>query len=271
MNERIWLRIAEALERLAPPEAPLPEPDSAAAFAWDGAARQLRPVQTARGGLPLDALAAMDRQKARFMSNLSAFAQGRPANHVLLWGARGAGKSALVRAGAAALAPSGLKLVELPRDRLADLPHLAGRLAGAGWRAAVFLDDLSFAAADPDWKALKSVLDGGVDGAADRVLLCATSNRRHLMARDPGAAGGLRPDETADEEVALAERFGLWLGFAPLSQADWLSVVRANARHLGLDGDDPDLERDALAWAAERGARSGRQARQYLIERAARN
>jgi predicted AAA+ superfamily ATPase len=266
-------RIAEALERLAPPPAKAPAPSDphadASVWIWDGAARALVPVLKPRR-VPLGFLLGVDGQKARLLANTERFAAGLPANHALLWGARGAGKSALVKAVHAAVAATvpSLKLVELARADVAEAPRVADVLAKAGWRAILFIDDLSFERGETGYKALKPVLDGGVSGAFADVVTYVTSNRRQLVNRAASDAEDFRADETMDEQVSLSDRFGLWLGFHPMDQATWLAIVTTGARALGLDPDDPGLERWALQWSAARGARSGRSAWQCLVERA---
>ena len=265
------IRIAEALERLAPAVAPLPNPQSANSFVWSGRRAALLPVTQTRR-VPLDLLLGAEAQKQKLLTNTSRFAAGLPAQHAMLWGARGTGKSALVKSvhGHLLTTHEALKLIEIGRDDIADVPLIAELIAEAGWRAILFIDDLSFERGDESYKALKSVLDGGVSGALAKLLVYVTSNRRHLVNRPDGSQADFRPDETVEEQVALPERFGLWLGFHPLDQAVWLEIVRGYARALKLIPDDPGLERDALEWAALRGARSGRSAWQYIIDRAGR-
>lgn len=263
-------RIAQALERLAPPAGAPLDLSAAAAFVWRGEGR-LDPVTRPRR-VPLSLLTGIDEQKARVVEGFERFARGLPANHMMLWGARGTGKSALVKAAHAdvALRHPDLKLVEIPRTGLPDLPRLLDRLPrdGAG-RVALFVDDLSFEAADEAYKGLKSALDGSLGGAD--VLVAVTSNRRHIVNRQNLARDGaadFRPDETMEEQVALSDRFGLWLGFHPMDQATWLAAVRATLVHLGLDPARPGLESEALQWAARRGSRSGRSAWQFCVDQA---
>lgn len=258
------VRIAEALERLSPPP---PAPLSVAPGAshvWrsaEGLRVVAEPVRQ-----PLDALVGYETQKAAVTENLARFRAGLPFNHVLLWGARGTGKSALAKAAAA---DAGIALIEAPREELAHLGRLAAGLAGVATPTAVFLDDLSFDAGDGGYKGLKSLLDGGVGAEFARVMVMATSNRRHLIARD-AEPDDLRPDELADEQLALADRFGLWLGFHLMDQPTYLAAVHGYAARHGLEPDDPGLERAALQWAARRGSRSGRTAWQFIQDRAGR-
>jgi uncharacterized protein len=262
-------RIADALERLAPAPMPLPATDAADVFIWDGLALTLTPVTDPRR-IPLDLILGADTQKVRLVTNTQRFAAGHPANHAMLWGSRGTGKSALVKAVHAQVCAThpDLKLIEVTRGDIASVPALAGRLAQAGWRAILFIDDLSFERGDESYKALKSVLDGGVSGALSDILVYVTSNRRHLVNRPDGTQADFRPDETVEEQMALSERFGLWLGFHPIDQALWLAIVRSYAQTLDLGPQDPSLERTALQWAAGRGARTGRSAWQFIVERA---
>jgi uncharacterized protein len=262
-------RIADALERLAPMPMPLPATDTADVFIWDGQSMTLSPVTTPRR-IPLDLILGADTQKARLVTNTQRFATGHSANHAMLWGSRGTGKSALVKAVHAQVcaAHPNIKLIEVTRGDIASVPALAGRLAQAGWRAILFIDDLSFERGDESYKALKSVLDGGVSGALSEILVYVTSNRRHLVNRPDGTQADFRPDETVEEQMALSERFGLWLGFHPVDQGLWLAIVRSYAQNLDLGSQDPTLERTALQWAAGRGARTGRSAWQFIVERA---
>lgn len=256
-------RIAQALERLAP--APPPPPDF-------GAARLYR-HDPASGGfigapdypLSLDSLVGVERQKDRFLENLQRFALGLPANHALLWGVRGAGKSSMAKAAFMAVAqdtPS-LKLVEVDRDQVTALPLLFDTLRVRAERFVVLCDDLSFEEGADAAKALKSALEGGVSGPPANVLFVATSNRRHLMPRGHGEDRGIiATAEDAEEEISVSDRFGLWIGFPPMDQPTYLAAVAAYAARYGLAA--TDLERRALQWAQLRGGRSGRVAWQFI-------
>lgn len=259
----LLVRIAEALERLAP--APPPTPDFAGArlFRHDPETGGFHPAPDYP--LSLEALVGIERQKARFMENLQRFAQGLPANHVLLWGVRGTGKSSIAKAAfmAAAQTEGRLKLVEVDRDQVTALPALFDGLRARTERFVVLCDDLSFEEGAAAAKALKSALEGGVSGPPANVLFVATSNRRHLMPRGHQEDRGLiATAEDAEEEVSVSDRFGLWIGFPPMDQATYLQAVRAYAERHGLS--DPDLDRHALQWAQLRGARSGRVAWQFI-------
>jgi len=259
----VLARIADALERLAPARAA--EPDFAAArlFRHDPASGAFRPAPDYP--LPLALLVGVDRQKDRFLENLERFAAGLPANHALLWGVRGTGKSSLAKAAFMHVAASAadLKLVEVDRDEVAALPALFDALRARPERFVVLCDDLSFEEGAAAAKALKSALEGGVSGPPANVLFVATSNRRHLMPRAHAEDRGLvAAAEDAEEEVSVSDRFGLWIGFPPMDQATYLAAVLAYARRYGLKA--PDLDRRALQWAQLRGARSGRVAWQFI-------
>ncbi len=256
-------RIAAALERLAPPAAPAPDFAGARMFRHEPASGAF--VAAPDYPLPLAALVGVDRQKARFHENLARFAGGLPANHALLWGVRGTGKSSLAKAAFMAVAEgtANLKLVETDRDQVTALPGLFDVLRGRPERFVVLCDDLSFEEGAAAAKALKSALEGGVSGPPANVLFVATSNRRHLMPRGHGEDRGLvAAAEDAEEEVSVSDRFGLWIGFPPMDQATYLAAVAAYAERYGLRV--ADLDRRALQWAQLRGARSGRVAWQFI-------
>ena len=243
----------------------------ALAYRWrdDGT---LQPIAAPRL-LPLDRLQGVARQKERLIANTAQFLADRPANNALLWGARGTGKSSLVRALLHEFADAGLRIVEVPAHRLVDLPDLVARLAGRSEHFIVFSDDLSFETGDGRYKALKAVLDGSLAAAPDNVLIYATSNRRHLLPEyqsDNQAAthvdGEIHHGEAVEEKISLSERFGLWLSFYPFDQAHYLEIAARHLSALGLDvdvGHDAPWERAALQWALARGNRSGRTAEQF--------
>ncbi|MGV8840401.1 MAG: ATP-binding protein [Bauldia sp.] len=268
-------RIATALERLAPPPLPVPDFGAADAFLWDARRIGLRPVAGV-SRIDIRLLKGIDRVRDILVENTARFAAGLPANNVLLWGARGMGKSSLVKAAHAAVnhsAPARLKLVEIHREDIATLPDLMEILRTAPSRFVLFCDDLSFDAGDTSYKALKAVLDGGIDGRPNNVVLYATSNRRHLLPRDMienERATAIDPGEAVEEKVSLSDRFGLWLGFHTAAQDDYLAMVRAYAAHFGFAVDDAELVRAALEWATTRGARSGRVAWQFTLDMAGR-
>jgi hypothetical protein len=256
-------RIAEALERLAPAKASSPDFAAARLFRHEPATGGFVPAPDF--ALALDLLVGVERQKLRFAENLERFAAGLPANHVLLWGVRGAGKSSLAKAAFMAVAEgcASLRLVEIDRDEVAHLPGLFDALRGTPERFVVLCDDLSFEEGAAAAKALKSALEGGVSGPPANVLFVATSNRRHLMPRDHVEnRGAIAAAEDAEEEVSVSDRFGLWIGFPPMDQDAFLAAVRAYAVRFDLVA--PNLDRRALQWAQLRGARSGRVAWQFI-------
>lgn len=256
-------RIAEALERLAPPPRAAADFAGARLFRHDPATGAFHPAPDYP--LTLESLVGVERQKARFVENLERFARALPCNHALLWGVRGTGKSSLAKAAfmaVAAVEPS-LRLVEVDRDQVTALPALFDELRVRGERFVVLCDDLSFEEGAAAAKALKSALEGGVSGPPANVLFVATSNRRHLMPRGHQEDRGLvAAAEDAEEEVSVSDRFGLWIGFPPMDQPTYLAAVNAYARQFGLK--TPDLDRRALQWAQLRGARSGRVAWQFI-------
>ena len=262
-------RIAAALERLSPPAPAAPSWQAAEGFVWDPARRALQPLTTI-ARVPLELLKGIDRQRDQLMANTLRFSQGLPANNALLWGARGTGKSALVKAVHAAVAAqtrSPLKLVEIHREDIATLGQLLALLGPAEVRTVLFCDDLSFDANDAAYRPLKTVLEGGIAGRPANVVFYATSNRRHLMPREMienERSTAIHPDEAIEEKISLSDRFGLWLGFHNISQPDYLSIVAGYADHFGLKIARADLERRALEWSLTRGSRSGRVAWQFI-------
>jgi uncharacterized protein len=270
-------RIARALERLAPPAPRQPDFDRAEAFIWQAEPEAFLPV-TEVNRVPLRLLKGVDRMRDTLVENTSRFAGGLPANNALLWGARGMGKSSLVKAVHAEVSRrrglAALKLIEIHREEIASLPHCLSYLRRTPEkRFILFCDDLSFESADDSYKSLKAVLEGGVEGRPRNVLFYATSNRRHLMPRDMlenERSTAIAPSEAVEEKVSLSDRFGLWIGFHNCSQDDYLAMVRGYAEHYGLGISDDELAREALAWALGRGARSGRAAYQYIQDVAGR-
>ena len=262
-TQALLTRIAQALERLAPPARPESDFSGARLYRHEPKADAFLPAPDYP--LPLDLLVGIDGQKARFVENLTRFARGLPANHALLWGVRGAGKSSLAKAAFMAVAADhpGLVLIEVDRDEVAALPPLFDVLRGRAERFVVLCDDLSFEDGAAAAKALKSALEGGVAGPPENVLFVATSNRRHLMPRDHQEGRGMiAAAEDAEEEVSVSDRFGLWIGFPPMDQPGYLEAVRAYAARFGLN--TPDLHGRALRWSQLRGSRSGRIAWQFI-------
>jgi len=276
LPEEALRRIAEALERLAPPPQPAPDVTSAEAFVWHTGPDRLEPVpRVARVDLGL--LVGVNRSRDTLLANTTHFARGLPANNALLWGARGMGKSSLVKAVHAAVRAQGfdLKLVELAREDLPSVGRLLNLLrAAAPVRFVLFCDDLSFSHDDQHYKSLKAVLDGGIEGRPDNVILYATSNRRHLMPRDMienERSSAINPGEAVEEKVSLSDRFGLWLGFHPCSQDDYLAMIDGYCAAHGLVVDPAVLRAEAIEWQATRGSRSGRVAWQFFTDLAARH
>jgi hypothetical protein len=266
-------RIAEALDRLAPREPEKPDFASAEAFVWRAAGSVFHPVKKVNR-VDLSLLEGVNLQRDILFANTERFARGLPANNALLWGARGMGKSSLVKAVHGALAGSApLKLVEIHREDIEALPDLLGVLADAPFQFIVFCDDLSFDGAETSYKALKTALEGGVEGRPGNVLFYATSNRRHLMPRDMmenESAHAIHGKEAVEEKVSLSDRFGLWIGFHNCSQDDYLAMVFGYARHYGLDAPPDEIRARALEWSMTRGARSGRVAWQFVTDLAGR-
>lgn len=268
-------RLARALERLGPPASADPDFSEAGAFLFQSEPASFVPVH-AVNYVPLPLLKGVDRNKDLLFANTERFARGLPANNALLWGARGMGKSSLIKATHAALHQDHprLKLIEIHREDIAALPRVLGFLrASSDDRFILFCDDLSFEAMDNSYKSLKAVLEGGIEGRPGNVVLYATSNRRHLMSRDMmenESSTVINPGEAVEEKVSLSDRFGLWIGFHHCSQEDYLAMVRGYADHYGLVAPDADIEREALKWAATRGSHSGRVAWQFIQDLAGR-
>ena len=269
-------RIADALERLAPP--PLASPDfvSAEAFVWHPHGRRLAPVARVNR-VDMSLLKGIDRVRDLLVENTERFARGLPANNALLWGARGMGKSSLVKAAHAAVGAAhpnaGLRLIEIHREDIESLPELMAMLRPARQRFIVFCDDLSFDAEDTSYKSLKTMLEGGIEGRPDNVIFYATSNRRHLLAREMvenERSTAINPGEAVEEKVSLSDRFGLWLGFHRCSQDEYLAMVEGYVSRYRIPLVGDELRREALEWATTRGARSGRVAWQYVQDLAGR-
>jgi len=280
--EELFERLLRRLDEIAP--APAPTDWGASAFRW----RRREVLGAVSGALeavedpaviePGDLL-GIERQKEALLANTAQFVRGLPANHALLTGARGTGKSSLVRACLARHAADGLRLVEVDRADLVDLPRIAGAVRGRPERFLLFCDDLSFEAGDASYKALKAALDGSVSAGGERLLVYATSNRRHLMPEylhenleaTHDADGEIHPGETSEEKISLSERFGIWLSFQPFRQEEYLRIVAHWLSHLGIAGEDARAaEPHALRFALARGSRSGRVALQFARDYAGR-
>lgn len=265
--------IAKSLEALVPQSTP---PDAgistADAYHWDAARSRLMPVEKV-SRVPLAMLKGIDQVEDILLRNTEQFARGHGANNVLLWGARGMGKSSLVKAVHADINQrrsegfGRLVLIEINREDIESLPALMRLIAGHEARFIIFCDDLSFDSGEATYKSLKTILDGGLEGRPDNVLFYATSNRRHLMPRDMienERSTAINPGEAVEEKVSLSDRFGLWLGFHNCDQPTYLTMVRSYADYYGLDIDDETLKARAIEWAMTRGARSGRVAIQFV-------
>lgn len=276
-------RIVRALEAIAAhllaQGKPAVESESfkrADAYAWHPDGRLSAVPRVSRVELFL--LKGVDRMRDILMENTERFANGLPANNALLWGARGMGKSSLVKAAHASInaerkPADKLKLIEIHREDIETLPALMEQLRASAFRFIVFCDDLSFDGNDASYKSLKAVLEGGIEGRPENVILYATSNRRHLLARDMienERSTAINPGEAVEEKVSLSDRFGLWLGFHRCSQDEYLAMVRGYCSHFGIKIDDEALEREALEWSTTRGSRSGRVAWQFVQELAGR-
>ncbi len=274
-------RLAAALERLAPPAPAKPDFAAAEAFVWQTTPEAFLPVPHVNRQ-PLSLLKGIDRAAEQLLDNTRRFARGLPANNALLWGARGMGKSSLVKAaqaevraelGLGAKGKPDLKLVEIHREDIAALPACLAHLRASHNRFIVFCDDLSFDRDDTSYKSLKAVLEGGIEGRPENVVFYATSNRRHLMPRDMmenERSTAINPSEAVEEKVSLSDRFGLWLGFHNATQDEFLAMVRSYAHHHKLKIKDDALVREALEWSMTRGARSGRVAWQFIQDLAGR-
>jgi predicted AAA+ superfamily ATPase len=276
-------RIAAALERLAPPANKAPDFDAAEAFVWQAEPEGFQPVAGVNR-VPLHLLKGLEHRADQLLDNTERFAKGLPANNALLWGARGMGKSSLVKAahhevrrrlGLSSKKPKrpDLKLVEIHREDIGSLPRCLGFVRESGHRFILFCDDLSFDRDDTSYKSLKAVLEGGIEGRPDNVVFYATSNRRHLMPRDMmenERSTAINPSEAVEEKVSLSDRFGLWLGFHNGTQDQYLEMIRAYAAYHELEVADDELVREALEWSMTRGARSGRVAWQFIQDLAGR-
>ena len=268
-------RIAAALERMSPAPLSAPDFDAATAFVWHTGPERLEPVPHV-SRVDIDLLLGVDRSRDTLLANTRQFAAGLPANNALLWGARGMGKSSLVKAVHSAVQGeyAELKMVELQREDLPSVGRLLNLLRKtASQRFILFCDDLSFGHDDAHYKSLKAVLDGGIEGRPENVVLYATSNRRHLMPRDMienERGSAINPAEAVEEKVSLSDRFGLWLGFHACDQDQYLAMIRGYCDAHGVEIDDTALRAEAIEWQATRGSRSGRVAWQYFTDLAGR-
>jgi predicted AAA+ superfamily ATPase len=267
-------RIADALEKHSPTDPSPQDIEPAAAYVWNRARRRLTPVRKVNR-VDLRLLCGIDHQRDTLLSNTIAFVRGFPANNALLWGARGTGKSSLVKAVHGTVTERGMDcaLVEIHREDIDDLPFLMNFLTAVDRRFVVFTDDLTFEHGDNSYKSLKAALDGGVEGRPENVIFYATSNRRHLMPRqmiENERSTAINPSEGVEESVSLSDRFGLWVGFHSIDQDTFFDIVDGYISHFGINTSKVDVRREALAWSMERGARSGRVAWQFIVDLAAR-
>ena len=274
MNDAVLQRIADALERMSPPPLAAPDFSAAEAFVWHTEPERLEPVQRVNR-VDLGQLVGINRARDILLANTRQFAAGHAANNVLLWGARGMGKSSLVKAAHAEILTEypTLKLIEIQREDLPSIGRLLHLLRDAAERFVLFCDDLSFDHDDSHYKTLKAVLDGGVEGRPENVIFYATSNRRHLMPRDMienERSSAINPSEATEEKVSLSDRFGLWLGFHGCDQDDFLTMIRGYCDAYGIEIDDETLRAEAIEWQQTRGGRSGRVAWQYVTDLAGR-
>jgi uncharacterized protein len=268
-------RIADALERLSPPPPAALSLTGADGFVWHADSGRLEPVPRI-SRVPLDLLRGIDRVRDILLDNTRRFARGLPANNALLWGARGMGKSSLVKAVHAAVVkelPGKLALVEIHREDIPTLPRLLKLVRAETRRCLLFCDDLSFDSADTSYKSLKAVLEGGIEGRPDNLLFYATSNRRHLMPRemlDNERGTAINPGEAVEEKVSLSDRFGLWLGFHSCSQDEYFAMIDGYVAAYGIKVPPEKLRAEATEWSVTRGARSGRVAWQFMQDLAGR-
>jgi predicted AAA+ superfamily ATPase len=270
-DEALLARVAAALERLAPPAFAAVAPDGGDAFVWEPAQGGLIGVG-AVASVPLELLKGIDHARDTLLENTRRFADGLPANNALLWGARGMGKSSLVKAVHAKVnrhrePKDRLVLVEIHREEIASLPVLLRLMRGSKRRYVLYCDDLSFDKDDTSYKSLKAALEGGIEGRPSNVLFYATSNRRHLMPRDMmenERSTAINPSEAVEEKVSLSDRFGIWLGFHNCAQDEYLAMIGGYAKHFGIEVPESELRARAIAWAAARGSRSGRVAWQFI-------
>jgi len=277
LNEKLE-RLIEVVSRIAPASAPTPRFDAADCFVWQAETSVLQPVPRVNR-VDLSLIQGVDHVRDILLDNTRRFAAGLPANNALLWGARGMGKSSLVKAvhaeinGDRSAGEANLKLVEIHREDIESLPKLMALVKTAPYRFILFCDDLSFDHDDTSYKSLKAALEGGVEGRPENVILYATSNRRHLLPRDMienERSTAINPSEAVEEKVSLSDRFGLWLGFHKCSQDEYLAMIDGYARYHDLPVDPETLRSEALEWATTRGSRSGRVAWQFVQDLAGR-
>jgi len=272
INHEILNRIAEALERISPNIEEKIDLSKSDGFVYDDSLKNLKPVKKI-SRVPIQLLKGLENQKDILLKNTQNFANNLPANNALLWGAKGTGKSSLVKSVHAeinTLNNKKIKLIEIHREDISNLPYLLSKLADYNENKFILLcDDLSFDAGENTYKSLKSVLDGGIEGKPDNIIFYATSNRRHLMPRDMienERSTSINPSEAVEEKVSLSDRFGLWIGFHNISQDVYLDIIYGYVKEFELNIDNPTLRSKALEWSITRGARSGRVAWQFILQ-----
>ena len=272
INQEILNRIAEALERISPNIDEKIDLSKSDGFIYDDSLKNLKPVKKI-SRIPIQLLKGLENQKDILLKNTQNFANNLPANNALLWGAKGTGKSSLVKSVPAEINIQNnekIKLIEIHREDINNLPYLLSKLADYNENKFILLcDDLSFDAGENTYKSLKSVLDGGIEGKPDNIIFYATSNRRHLMPRDMienERSTSINPSEAVEEKVSLSDRFGLWIGFHNISQDIYLDIIYGYVKEFELNIDHPTLRSKALEWSITRGARSGRVAWQFILQ-----
>ena len=272
INQEILNRIAEALERISPSIDEKIDLSKSDGFIYDDSLKNLKPVKKI-SRIPIKLLKGLENQKDILLKNTQNFANNLPANNALLWGAKGTGKSSLVKSVHAEINIQNnekIKLIEIHREDINNLPYLLSKLANYNENKFILLcDDLSFDAGENTYKSLKSVLDGGIEGKPDNIIFYATSNRRHLMPRDMienERSTSINPSEAVEEKVSLSDRFGLWIGFHNISQDIYLDIIYGDVKEFELNIDNPSLRSKALEWSITRGARSGRVAWQFILQ-----
>ena len=272
INQEILNRIAEALERISPNIDEKIDLSKSDGFIYDDSLKNLKPVKKI-SRIPIQLLKGLENQKKILFKNTQNFANNLPANNALLWGAKGTGKSSLVKSVHAEINIQNnekIKLIEIHREDISNLPYLLSKLADYNENKFILLcDDLSFDAGENTYKSLKSVLDGGIEGKPDNIIFYATSNRRHLMPRDMienERSTSINPSEAVEEKVSLSDRFGLWIGFHNISQDIYLDIIYGYVKEFELNIDNPTLRSKALEWSITRGARSGRVAWQFILQ-----
>ena len=272
INQDILNRIAEALERISPNIDEKIDLSKSDGFVYDDSLKNLKPVKKI-SRVPIQLLKGLENQKDILLKNTQNFANNLPANNALLWGAKGTGKSSLVKSVHAEINIQNnekIKLIEIHREDINNLPYLLSKLADYNENKFILLcDDLSFDAGENTYKSLKSVLDGGIEGKPDNIIFYATSNRRHLMPRDMienERSTSINPSEAVEEKVSLSDRFGLWIGFHNISQDIYLDIIYGYVKEFELNIDNPTLRSKALEWSITRGARSGRVAWQFILQ-----